>query len=318
MHSYVELFAGAGGWTLAAQRLGLKGIGIESNPAACATRRAMDFPTIERDVRSCFPGNYDRVEGFIASPPCQTFSAAGKGSGRAEMEKVLEALRGWSWKGDFADERTGLILEPLRWILGRCGSGNPFRWIAMEQVPACLPVWQAYQCVLEQVGYFTEVGLVNAEQHGVPQTRKRAVLLAHWEHQVALPVPTHSRFNAGTLLPAPVSMSDVLAISPDAEVVSNYGTGGDARNRGTRRGDQPSATVTTHINRNKVWEQGIVRTFTPTEAGVLQSFPGFFSWRGSRTEQYEQVGNAIPPLLAQAVLECLIADPRACMEAPVE
>lgn len=85
MGTVVDLFAGPGGWDLAARELGFDPIGLEWDPAACATRRAAGLRTMECDVAAVdleTGWKETGVTGLIASPPCTAFSMAGSGEGR--------------------------------------------------------------------------------------------------------------------------------------------------------------------------------------------------------------------------------------------
>ena len=68
--------------------------------------------------------------------------------------------------------------------------------------------------------------------------------------------------------------------------------------------DEPSGTV---VNvRKSMWiHPNLPRAVSVREAARLQSFPDWFEFTGTKDSQYQQVGNAVPPLLAKAIAEYL-------------
>jgi DNA (cytosine-5)-methyltransferase 1 len=407
----VDLFAGPRGWSEGLRLLGLTDIGLEWDTAACRTAHAAGHPVIQTDVAQYPTAPFKgRIKGKISSPPCQPWSRAGKRAGIADQALVQQAVHDLAHGRDTRtelraackDDKSLLAAEPMRWIYDL----RP-EWICMEQVPDVLPLWKQYALYLQQWGYSTWTGILNAADYGVPQTRKRAILIASRVRRVTAPDPTHAKAPEmdlfGECLQPWVSMADALGWTAGLTV----NTRGERKTPGGNEfpADQPSWALTEktrswvlHTNRNQLPDgsrqtadpyAGPAPTFTvksggqwvlrngnqeraairrieepaPTmafgnnsariewvqqrpattvcatdrvappghrnrdtggesqfaspdtvritvaEAAVLQSFRPDYPFQGTKTKAFEQVGNAVPPLLAAHIVSAATGIP---------
>jgi DNA (cytosine-5)-methyltransferase 1 len=348
----LDLFAGPGGWDVGARALGIDPVGVEWDENACKTREAAGLRTIKGDVARFAPEPLaslafsagwtpTTVDGLIASPPCQSFSMAGKRGGEQDTEHVIDCARelaaGQDTRAEHRakceDERSMLVVEPIRWVRDL----RP-RWVALEQVPPVIGLWSLFAQILGTWGYKTWTGVLSAERYGVPQTRKRAILLASLDFQPEPPTPTHQAYVPGEpqrhdvtmfgeVLPW-VSMAQALGWDEGVRACRLARGEGMLERRGQRpdTGDRVWTTErpSTTVNGDpRIFEPGwrgapedyaedgtytgkragdnAIRVST-AEASILQSFAPDYPWQGSRSSQFQQIGNAVPPLLAQAIL----------------
>ena len=328
----LDLFAGPGGWDEGLRMLGREDVvGVELDTAACATARANGHERVQADITALDPTAFAAeliggpIEGLIASPPCQAWSLAGARGGEEDRRACHELADRMDILGDdsidfteWADPRSHLVTQPVRWVRDI----NP-EWVAMEEVPAVKGLWEHFAEIFRSWGYSVDTGVLQAEAYGVPQTRKRAILIASRVREVELPEPTHSRYyprDRKRLDPGVekwVSMAEGLpgatvgawlrssaqpnaAIRHATEPCFAFAFGNDSASViwGSPGGDPMGG------KRMPASERPLgSRRITPAEAGAIQTFPEDYRWEGGTGKIFEQIGNAVPPRLASCILK---------------
>ncbi len=186
MHTVVDLFCGCGGGSMGFHRAGFRTVGaveIDEDAATAFTMNVGVSPIVNdiRDVRGedilaqagLHRGDLTLLFGC---PPCQSFTVLRRGA------KPL----------GYDEQRRELIFEYLRLV----EELYP-RHIAFENVPGLVegrwrPYYEIFVTILADLGYRLQPGVVDAAEYGVPQRRRRVLVIGSRVTEPELPFPTHS------------------------------------------------------------------------------------------------------------------------------
>jgi DNA (cytosine-5)-methyltransferase 1 len=284
----LDLFAGCGGLALGFEAAGFETIGFEMNPDSCSTyvsnlkgSCAEEFLTPE----TIFP----IADIVIGGPPCQPFSVGGRQLGLEDARdgfpvflSAVEQLQPSIW----LFENVRGLLYKNRWYLDQ---------IAQK---------------LERLGYIVEVRLLNAVDYLVPQNRERVIVVGHKGGYV-YPAKSSEKVTAGQALGgflfAEPMDGKYLTNSMDG-YVARYEKASKCINPRDLDPARPARTVTCRnlggatgdMQRIKV-PSGRRRRLSVREGARLQSFPDWFQFSGSEGSQFDQIGNAVPPMFSFAL-----------------
>ena len=290
----IDLCAGAGGLSLGFQRAAFDVHGVELDADACATHRENVGPCDESSLWDWSPaGPVDVVAGGL---PCQSHSGAGKrtragraGTGDARGQLYVPFLRIAREAGARA-----VLIENVRDIRT---SPSETHGTALCEIMAAI-----------EASGFSHVAsvLLNAADYGAPQARKRLFIVGFRNADEAArfrwPAPTHSR---------DAQLFGLAPWSTVREALGEITPATEAALSAIGLIDRVSTTIDTtgqlstagYHSTNKA---GAIRL--PVESfAALQSFPPLFVWHGTKTSQHRQVGNAVPPPLAEALARSLHA-----------
>lgn len=343
----IDIFAGCGGATLGFKNAGFEvRAAVEIDSIACSTYR-MNHPEVnllECDIRrltvdkilsaaNLEPG---QTTVLLGCPPCQGFSRQSKSG--------------------MYDDRNSLV-----WRFALLAIEIAPEFIAFENVPGLSNGvgkfrWARAKRLLQRAGYRLTEDVVDSASYGVPQFRKRLLMLARRDDSLRLSIPEATHCNPVNCYKNGLApWATVRNALKDLPMASSYEASGTDRlhqaprhkeivlrrlrhiphDGGGRRSlpdslvlqchkshsghwdvygrmwwDKPAPTLTTgctNVTRGRFAHPDEDRAITLREAARLQTFPNWYRFSGARSEIASQIGNAVPPLLAEVVARHILS-----------
>lgn len=290
----VDLFCGCGGLSLGFQKAGFEIVAAFDNwdDAIAVYHQNFKHQVVKQDL-SEVEDSIQKIRQFtpdmiIGGPPCQDFSSAGKrdeNHGRGDLTI------------DFA--RIVAAIRP--------------QWFVMENVDRIIKTQKLIEArtIFKSCGYGLTQTILNASRCGVPQRRKRFILIGH--------LGDTDDFMSAIL--------DNRQSEKEMTVADYFGEQIDIKfyyrhprsyvRRGIFSIDEPSPTIR-GVNRpvpsgyqihsnDPVSSLDGIRPLTTLERSMIQTFPKSFKFLGSKTDMEQMIGNAVPVNLGKYVGDAIMS-----------
>jgi DNA (cytosine-5)-methyltransferase 1 len=327
----ISLFTGCGGLDLGFHNAGFEIVFANDNDKAVWETYKNNF-NIEMDGRSITEIGSNELpdaEGMIGGPPCQSWSLAGKMLG-------------------VKDKRGRLFYEYVRILKDK----KPLFFVA-ENVPGIISSThiKEFNSILKEfelAGYNVSYKLLDARDYGVPQERRRVVVVGYRKDigvKFEFPRATHSGvkvlYNTKRWVSLKEAIGDLpealpgqlknypnpgLKVSNNEYMIGSFSTIYMSRNRlkswdsqsftiqagGRHAPLHPSSTKMKKVSKNR-WvfdsEKPKYRRLSVREAARVQTFPdSFIFYYKNIADGYKMVGNAVPVKLAEAIASKIYDD----------
>lgn len=327
----IDLFSGAGGLSLGLKCAGFQVVAaVDNDPIAIRTyNQNLGSHGFVADIEQLDAAKLLETTGLsqgecvllAGGPPCQGFSLQRRGNRQ--------------------DPRNGLVLQFVRMIEDIRPEFFLMENVSGLMTKHGRPFLEEFDRRMATIGYAMSIEVLDASAFGVPQRRLRAFLVGvrHGE-KFSFPKPgLHAvktvRDAIGDLPSPPLDGKSSaspsnhfreLRLSPiNVERIKHVPPGGGRtsipehlqldchKNNSSHRHldvygrlawDEPSVTLTARFDsftRGRFAHPEEHRSLTIREGARIQSFPDSFHFLGNREEQARQVGNAVPPLLAEVL-----------------
>ncbi len=334
--NFIDVFSGAGGLSCGLEQAGMRCLlGIDMDKNAIETFKANHryanaycgsvIDLTEKKLKELIKGQ--TVHAVVGGPPCQGFSTVGL--------------------GDPNDTRNTLFREFIRLVK----ITNPY-YVIIENVTGLLAkknekTLQAIFSLFHKMGYTLDVQVMSAELYGVPERRRRTIIIgSRLNDKIVFPKTqtkiltvgdalknlkakdgkVYNHDLTGAAIKKPLELERIKCIPEgkgvryEADEKAYFKTkklklGVDWKNlrenrfRQTKyqRLDRKKPSPTIMTHRHNYFHPTENRYLTQREAAALQSFPNDFQFHGPLSAQWRQIGNAVPPGLGLALGKAILS-----------